>query len=161
MSESFIKSLFSKKVPEMWPCPMWAQLGSAGVLTWRVPSGRQGISRNRSRMAQAARRLGQLQQHLAVVQEAESSLDQQACAGRSHALPRIDVEFLEAYIDEYKDLKKEVYSKLESRRDLLVPSVESLTKGQPTLLRPCPIPATRVPDVATLPVRKPGGVQSQ
>ena len=56
----------------------------------------------------------------------------QNCAARSHALPRFDVEFLEGYLDEYKELKREIYGKLESRQDLLVATVEGLTKGQET-----------------------------
>ena len=69
-------------------------------------------------------RLNVLQQHLAPdASSSQSVLDAQPCASssRSHALPRVDVQFLEAYLDVYKDLKKDVYSKLEGRSDLLVP----------------------------------------
>ena len=61
-----------------------------------------------------------------------AQLSTENCAARSHALPRFDVEFLEGYLDEYKELKREIYGKLESRQDLLVATVEGLTKGQET-----------------------------
>lgn len=76
-------------------------------------------------------RLQQLLQHLnpdrAVGEPGQ--LSTQDCAARGHALPRFDVEFLEEYLDEYKDLKKEIYGKLATRQDLLVATVEGLTKG--------------------------------
>ena len=83
-------------------------------------------------------RLQQLLQHLnpAAAPEEQGQLRSQECAARSHALPRFDVEYLAAYLDEYKDLKAEIYGKLESRQDLLVATVEGLTKG--VLFESCP-----------------------
>ena len=59
-----------------------------------------------------------------------SDLSAQPCASRSWSLPRFDVGAMECFLDEYRDLKAEVYGKLEQHKDLLLPTLECLSKGE-------------------------------
>lgn len=76
-------------------------------------------------------RLQVLARHIsqAACPSAESTLAAQLCAG-SWSLPRFDVGNMEQFLDEHRDLKAEVYGKLEQHRELLLPTLEGISKGQ-------------------------------
>lgn len=81
-----------------------------------------------------SQRVQRLLDHLAPHSEASvlaSDIRTQTCAGSSSSwsLPRFDVGAMESFLDEYRDLKAEVYGKLEAHRDLLLPTLEGLSKG--------------------------------
>ena len=68
--------------------------------------------------------------HLRPSTETETSaLAAQPCASSSWSLPRFDVGAMESFLDEYRDLKAEVYGKLEQHPELLLPTLEGLSKG--------------------------------
>ena len=60
----------------------------------------------------------------------EAALATQPCAS-TRTLPRFDVGAMERFLDEFRDLKAEVYGKLEQHPELLLPTLEGLSKGQP------------------------------
>ena len=73
-----------------------------------------------------------------------SELVVQPCASSSWSLPRFDVEAMESFLDEFRDLKAEVYGKLEQHPELLLPTLEGLSKGAkscPVHHRWCLVPA--------------------
>ncbi len=79
----------------------------------------------------AARRVGALLQHLSLPAPAsDHGLQRQstaAFAGRS--LPRFDVGVMEAYLDDLRGMKLDVYELLRQHPELLPPVLEGMTKG--------------------------------
>lgn len=79
-------------------------------------------------------RVGVLLDHLrSGTAYSESALIAQSCSSSGWSLPRFDVGVMESFLDEYKDLKAEVYGKLQQHPDLLLPTLEGLTKGAKAL----------------------------
>ena len=79
----------------------------------------------------AARRVTTLLQHLSLpAPTSDHGLQRQptaAFAGRS--LPRFDVGVMEAYLDDLRGMKLDVYELLRQRPELLPPVLEGMTKG--------------------------------
>ena len=79
-------------------------------------------------------RVQRLLSHLspdATASPSPSDIGTQPCAGSSssRSLPRFDVSAMEGFLDEFRDLKAEVYGKLEGHKELLLPTLEGLSKG--------------------------------
>ena len=76
-------------------------------------------------------RLRILHDHLRPQLEAHvSDLTAHPCASSQRTLPRFDVGAMETVHDEFRDLKAEVYGKLEQHPELLLPTLEGLSKGR-------------------------------
>ena len=86
---------------------------------------------------EGSQRVRVLLEHLRPHVDAEASaLAAQPCSSLSWSLPRFDVGAMECFLDEFRDLKAEVYGKLEKHPELLLPTLEGLTKGTEGLT-PC------------------------
>jgi hypothetical protein len=78
----------------------------------------------------AARRLAVVSAHLAAGPAAAGGVAASPCAAAARrTLPRFDPRLMEAFIDDMRDLKRQIYDVFKFNPDLLPPAVEALSKG--------------------------------
>jgi hypothetical protein len=95
----------------------------------------------------ALRRVNALRSHLTLSTPASATGDglqvAPTAALAARTLPRFDVGAMEAYLDDLRGMKLEVYELLRQHPELLPPVLEGMTKGavavhpRPTLPLPC------------------------
>jgi hypothetical protein len=82
-----------------------------------------------------ARRLSVLTRQITDTSEASTSaaVSTSSCANTYRTLPRFDAYLMETYLDDLRDLKRQVYDLFKYNPDALTPIEEGLSKGK----RPC------------------------
>jgi hypothetical protein len=96
----------------------------------------------------AARRLAVVSAHLAAgpggAAAAAGGVAASPCAAVARkSLPRFDPHTMEAFIDDMRDLKRQIYDVFKFNPDLLPPAVEALSKGAFSLMSPAVARARR------------------
>lgn len=80
-----------------------------------------------------ARRLSVLTRQITDASEASTSasaLSASTCANAYRTLPRFDAYLMETYLDDLRDLKRQVYDLFKYNPDALTPIEEGLSKGE-------------------------------
>ena len=78
----------------------------------------------------ASRRVAVLEKQMRGEDDAGSSLRREPCSASPALLENVDAGIMETFLDDQRDLKRDVYAAFAKRPDLLVPTVEQLNKEE-------------------------------
>jgi hypothetical protein len=78
----------------------------------------------------SSRRLSVLTRHLAAADApGHAAVSASSCSSAVKSLPRFDAYLMETYLDDLRDLKRQVYDTFKFNPDALTPVEEGLSKG--------------------------------